>query len=265
MSQSSGGPVLVNSGGADLPINPLFVPALAPDYTLINGTINGILSILLIVGAFVSLIVRYRAAQMHERQQIKWFVWTTGVAFALIIFSIAIAQPGNTTPESPLDVAIASLFAIVPSAAPALGIGLAILRNRLWEIDFIINRTLVYGSLTVLLALLYFGLIFLLQALLQGMFLQNNEVAIVVSTLAIAALFQPLRGRIQKIIDRRFYRRKYDAVRTLAEFSAALRDEVDLTELRKHLLAVVEDTMQPARISLWLRPANQETKRSTPS
>jgi hypothetical protein len=138
-----------------------------------------------------------------------------------------------------------------------LSIGMAMLRSRLWDIDILINRTLVYGSLTALLALLYFGLIFALQSLFQGLFKQNNAVAIVVSTLVIYALFQPLRRRIQQIIDRRFYRRKYDAAKTLEAFSATLRNEVDLSQLREHLVAVVEETMQPTFVSLWLRPTQQ--------
>jgi len=149
------------------------------------------------------------------------------------------------------------------SALLYLGLGFAILRYHLWDIDAIINRTLVYGSLTALLALLYVGLIFALQSLFQGMFHLNNDVTIVISTLVIAALFQPLRHRIQQVIDRRFYRRKYDAARMLAQFSATLRNEVDLTTLSEQLGAVVEETMQPTHVSLWLRKDDQRRKPNT--
>lgn len=141
-----------------------------------------------------------------------------------------------------------------------LSFGFSILRYRLYDIDSLINRTLVYGTLTVLLALVYFGLIFALQFLLRGIISQNNSIAIVISTLAIAAIFQPLRHRIQRIIDRRFYRRKYDAAKVVEAFSATLRNEVDLDQLSKHLIIVVKDTMQPTHVSLWLRKSGQEKK-----
>jgi hypothetical protein len=149
-----------------------------------------------------------------------------------------------------------------------ISIAFAILRSRLWDIDIIINRTLVYASLTAILALIYFASVVALQSLLSvftGHLSSGTQtpVVIVASTLGIAALFQPLRRRLQTIVDRRFYRSRYDAARTLAAFSASLRDEVDLNQLREQLLAVVQETMQPTHVSLWLRQPEQPGQRNT--
>jgi hypothetical protein len=235
---------------------------------ILPAWIPGLLNILTFGAVIFSQIYRYlRVSTRIERQQAKWVVF----GILIVIVGISALPPifnfffpvYFSQSNSPTSVFLGLVnYPIILLSLPVT-IGIAILRSRLYDIDVVINRTLVYGSLTLLLALIYFGLIFGSQFLFQGLFHQNNSVAIVVSTLVIAALFQPLRHRIQAIIDRRFYRRKYDAARTLAAFSATLRSEVDLQQLHEHLLAVVEETMQPTHVSLWLRPTGHEKKPAT--
>jgi len=208
-------------------------------------------------GLFAQL-YRYRYVSTPlQRQQTKWVVLGIIVG-ALVAGGLGLLLLFN---PSGLSVLILLPVAYLILLFAPLSFGIAVLRYRLWEIDIIINRTLVYGTLTVILTLVYVGLVIGLQALLRGIISQDSGVAIVLSTLAIAALFQPLRRRIQKIIDRRFYRSKYDAAKTVAAFSATLRQEVDLEQLRERLLAVVQQTMQPAHVSLWLRPPEQASKK----
>jgi hypothetical protein len=228
------------------------------------GWINGLLSLIIYGTIIVSQIYRYRhASTLLERQQTKWVAFAIGtVATGFIVFGLLfnVFFQIVTQPDSPY-VLFQFVYPLLLLVLP-ISIGIAILRYRLYDIDVLINRTLVYGTLTVLLTLVYFGLVIGLESLvrlLTGQALQS-PVVIVASTLAIAALFRPLRRRLQTIIDRRFYRRKYDAARTLAAFSATLRNEVDLHQLREHLVAVVEDTMQPTHVSLWLRKDEQRSK-----
>ena len=203
-------------------------------------------------------VYRYRrVSTSRERQQTKWVVF--GFSIGIIGFLLVIVLGNAFLPAAGLQSSVLrtlvagtliyGFLLLVP-----ISIATAILRSRLYDIDVLINRTLVYVTLTATLALIYIGSIIVLQSLLRSVINQNSDVAIVVTTLVIYALFQPLRSRIQSIIDRRFYRKKYDAARTLAAFSATLRQEVDLDQLREQLLAVVQETMQPEHVSLWLRP-----------
>ena len=211
------------------------------------------------LGAVISLFVRFRRARGDERQQIKWFASAAALTLAWILVAeviVAEQQPGE----------IVALSGLLVIASIPVATGIAILRYRLYDIDRIINRTLVYGSLTVMLALLYFGGVSAIQALFGALTGQEKQpqLAIVVSTLVIAALFNPLRRRIKSFIDRSFYRSKYDAAKTLGAFSAKLREETDLDALSDALTSVVSETMQPAHVSLWLRsdPALKDKKRA---
>jgi hypothetical protein len=214
--------------------------------------------------AFVQLYRYRRVSSPLQRQQTKWIAYgiavfciVTGVGYGLEIFP-AFDEPSALYPLA-LNGVLTFLLLLIP-----LSFGFAMLRSRLWDIDVLINRTLVYGTLTVSLTGIYVGLVIGLQALLRGLISQDNSVAIVISTLVSAALFGPLRHRIQRSIDRRFYRRKYDAVRILAAFSTTLRNEVDLNQLREQLVAVIEETMQPTSVSLWLRPPEHHGKQRAP-
>jgi len=227
-------------------LNPLGIEALRPVFDLLD-TLAFALYFTLLFASAASLVVRYRRSGSVERQQIKW------LAFA------ALAIPVWFLTNAPIEAAAPGLFSVVDSLAFTMipvAIGIAILRYRLYDIDVVINRTLVYGSLTLMLALVYFGSVTATQAVFTALTGQEEQpqLAIVVSTLVIAALFNPLRHRIQSFIDRRFYRRKYDAAKTLESFSAKLRDETNLNALSDDLVGVVRETMQPAHVSLWLRP-----------
>jgi len=210
--------------------------------------------------AIYSQIYRYRhASSTVQRQQIKWVVFGISVALAGFLgIQLVLGTSGADAPTSPgalvaylIGYTFASYLAVL---LIPVSIGIAVLRHHLFDIDLIINRTLVYGTLTVSLALVYVGSVVLLQATFRTFTGQGTQLTIVASTLAIAALFNPLRRRIQAFIDRSFYRRKYDARKTLEAFSARLREEPDLDALNDELLTVVRQTMQPTHISLWLHP-----------
>jgi hypothetical protein len=256
----------------------VFLAGLVPNAIMqlfMANTSVGQLSYLVLLGELVIVVVvqlyRYqRVSSPRERQQTKWVFFGLAVTGTVSVGGelLALIFPVLTEPGSLYPLAYNMVGFLLPVLIP-LSFGFAMLRYRLWDIDVLINRTLVYGALTVILTAVYVGLVIGLQALLRSIISHDSGVAIVISTLAIYWLFQPLRRRIQRIIDRRFYRSKYDAAKTLAAFSATLRNEVDLEQLREQLLAVVQQTMQPAHVSLWLRPPEhggkqRATWRATP-
>jgi hypothetical protein len=204
--------------------------------------------------AAVSVVVGRRNARGVERQQIKWLLYAGAIFF--VGSSLKIAVVYFIQLEGPWGLWISYILVAVGGLSGPIAIGVAILRYRLYNIDVLINRTLVYGSLTALLAAVYFGGVTATQAIVRVLTGQEQQpqLVVVVSTLVIAALFNPLRRRIQSFIDRRFYRRKYDATKMLDAFSAKLRDETDLDALSDDLVGVVREAMQPSHASLWLRP-----------
>jgi hypothetical protein len=232
-------------------LGPIRNPLGMEGFTNIYKAILYTLSPVLFLAAALSVFMRLRRSVGVERQQIKWLAYAAaGFAIGVILLSIPIAID---TPRWYAWAANAIFVAVTPGVP--ISIGIAILRYRLFKIDLIINRTLVYGSLTATLAALYFGVIVVLQRVFVLLTSQQSTLAVVASTLLIAAMFQPLRRRIQSFIDRLFYRRKYDAAKTLEGFSMKLRDETDLEALRGDLVGVVRETMQPAHVSLWLGPS----------
>ena len=227
--------------------NPLGVEGLPNVWKLVQT-----LMLTLIFVSAASLFMRLRRAKGVERQQIKWFTYTGVVASSAALLTYTISEAIGALWLKWVGYVVMQVSIV----GMPISMGMAILRYRLYNIDLLINRTLVYGSLTAMLALVYFGGVTVTQAIFRTFTGQQEQpqLAVVVSTLVIAALFNPLRRRIQGFIDRRFYRRKYDAAKTLEAFSAKLKDETDLDALHAELLGVVKETMQPAHVSLWLRP-----------
>lgn len=208
-----------------------------------------------IVCAFASVIVRFRRSFGIERQQLKWMAYVAGIGAALVASSTVLEWVGAD--DTGFGITVEHLLNLSAVGVP-IATAIAVLRYRLYDIDLIINRTLVYGVLTAVLAGTYAGLVFLLQRALSPV-TPESDLAIAASTLSVAALFRPARARIQQFIDRRFYRRKFDAQQTLEGFSRRVRDEVDLQALTEQLLAVVNETMRAEHVSLWIR--SRETSR----
>jgi hypothetical protein len=201
----------------------------------------------------LSLVLRFRRSQGVERQQLKWFTYASALVFLVLALGQLIGE------VAVIDVLLGIGFALVPVAA-----GIAILRYRLYDIDRLINRTLVYGLLTAVLGGGYAGAVLVLGQLFGGVTGDPPSWAVAGVTLAVAALFQPARRRIQALVDRRFNRRKYNTAKTIQAFSTRLRDQVDLDTLSTELLAVVDQTMEPTRASLWLRPPPPGSPGTTP-
>jgi hypothetical protein len=226
--------------------NPFGVESAAAVLVILDS-VGGWASLVCFAAAILSLILRFYRSRGEERQQLKWFAYASTLGFLAILFGGA-AQVSGTL-----------VWTVAPLSLP-VSAGIAILRYRLYDIDVIVNRTLVYGALTVMLAALYFVGVAVLQYALRATTTGHGlGLAVVASTLAIAALFNPLRRRVQAFVDRRFYRRKYDVERVLADFSARLRDETDLDKLDADLVSTVRKTVQPQHASLWLRRPDWRT------
>jgi hypothetical protein len=217
-----------------------------PEEGALGALLFGLL-LLCSVAAVISVVLRFRRSRGVERQQLKWFT------YAAALMSLFLVLSDYLLPQSGVvEVLYGLVIALVPVAA-----GVAVLRYRLYDIDRLVNRTLVYGALTALLGAVYAGAVLVLGLLFGGVGGNPPSWAVAGATLAVAALFQPARRRTQAVVDRRFNRRKYDAAETIQAFSTRLRDQIDLDTLAAELLAVVDQTMEPTRVSLWLRPTQR--------
>ena len=229
--------------------NPFGIPDARPLLLLADGIGSGLFAIAA-VGSGTSLVVRFRRARGKQRQQLKWLAY----AVTVLVATIAISE--TAFPEAPA----AAVVALAAVAFIPVAIGVAILRHQLFDIDRIINRTLVYGLLTALLGGIYAGIVLILGQLFGGIGSEPPSWVVAGATLGVAALFRPARGRIQAAVDRRFNRRKYNAAKTIETFSTRLRDQVDLDTLAGELLTVTDKTMEPTTVSLWLRPPDEVSK-----
>ena len=229
--------------------NPLAVPVPA-GLLLAVAAVAAVVVLATLVAAAGSLVVRFRRARGVERQQLRWLALAAALAAGLLLVAVAAGAMGR---DGVVLAAIGTCVALLPLAT-----GAAILRYRLYDLDRIISRTLAYGLLTLLLGLAYAGVVLGLGRLLP----QGSSLAVAAATLAVAALFQPARRRIQQTVDRRFNRRRYDAARTIEQFSSRLHQQIDLSTLTAELLAVADRTVEPKMVSLWLRPPMERSGRS---
>jgi cytochrome bd-type quinol oxidase subunit 2 len=231
--------------------NPIGVAAVGNlEESRVGVALLSLMGVLMLVG-FGALVVRFRRSRGDERQQLKWITYAGGL--------LPLAVLAYLLPE-----VLGTVVFAVPLAFLPVAVGIAILRYRLYDIDRLINRTLVYGLLTALLAGVYAAVGLVLGPVFGGVGEDAPSWAVAGATLAVAALFQPARRRIQAVVDRRFNRRKYDAAKTVEAFSVRMRDEVDLDALTAELLVVVDQTIQPTRASLWLRPSAPDSRHTTP-
>jgi hypothetical protein len=237
------------------PRNPLGIENAAATLDRMEALLNVCLALLVLLCA-ASVVVRFRHAGGVERQQLKWFAYGAGQLALLLGSGLVLGGLWERVPQGLSDLVFSISFAMIPVA-----IGIAVLRYRLYDIDRLIRRTLVYGLLTALLAAVYAGLVLALGQLFGRVGTEPPSWAVAGATLAVAALFQPARGRIQQAVDRRFNWRRYDAARTIEAFSIRLRNQVDLDSLTAELLKVVEQTMEPTQASLWLRASNERLPR----
>jgi hypothetical protein len=231
--------------------NPIAALSVSAEETL-SGLLFGLGLILLALGSVISIFVRFRRAGAVERSQIKWLLFAGAVSILAIGYRLAIYEPGVSD--------WTAYLILIALLSVAVSISIAILRYRLFDIDIIIRKALVYSAITLLLGLIYFGSVVLLQQAFRSLTGQDTPVAIVISTLVIAALFNPLRQRVQEIVDHRFYRAKYDTAQALNQFSKTARDEVEMDNLTSDLLKVVEESLQPESITLWLNPIQKKEK-----
>jgi hypothetical protein len=242
-----GASIVLNALG---PGNPLSGALRPPAGQLLALVVNGAALAGLVISAAAPFL-RFRRASYQQRQQLKWVAFIVAMSVLSVLVSLGLAQP---FPDVLVIVLLGLLGILGVVAGFPVAVAVAILRHRLYDIDRVINRTLVYGLLTVILGTVYVVGVFGFGQLLNPV-TGESALAVAASTLAVAALFQPARRRIQAVVDRRFNRRRYDAARTVEGFSGRLRDELDLDTLSVELLAVVEQTMQPTAVSLWLRPS----------